>query len=69
MSRYAVQMPRFPGQRDFEAREDLSTLTRADDVRRDRKRLTRARAMAKKELRSAETTVKRVSARSLGSRR
>ena len=61
-------MPRF-NEREFQAREDVRTLDDADTVRRDAKRLSRARSMAKRSLKAAEGTVKRLSVRSLGSRR
>lgn len=50
--------------REFEAREDLRTLSGADEIRRTPKRLRAARLMARKELQSAQRT-----ARSLGTKR
>lgn len=48
---------------EFEAREDVRMLSRADEIRGDRRRMTRAQRMAKKDLKSAQRTVRSVTAK------
>ncbi len=43
---------------DFEVREDLRTLTRAEEIMKDTKRLARAKVMAKKEVYAAKNVEK-----------
>ena len=45
----AVAAPKRDSMADFEIREDMRTLQRADEIIKDPKRMTRVRAMAKKE--------------------
>ena len=46
---------------DFEAREDIRTLGRAEEIRGDKKRMKRAERTAKRDLKSAQRTSRSIS--------
>lgn len=48
-----VSLPKKDSMAEFEIREDLRTLTRAEEIMKDPKRMARVKVMAKKEAEAA----------------
>jgi hypothetical protein len=49
MSVHRVSLPKKDSMADFEIREDMRTLQRAEELMKDSKRMSRVKSMAKKE--------------------
>ena len=48
---------------EFEARDDIRTLGRAEEIRTNKRRMSRAERMAKKDLKSAQRTSRSLTGR------